>query len=71
MVSGDSCNDPGTPPGAEQIATSYQEGAKVEFNCTRPGFNTSNDDEWKCVAGAVTTAWSQTGALPTCVGEYK
>ena len=71
VVLGESCNDPGTPAGAEQIATSYKEGKIVTFNCTRPGFKTSNNLEWKCEAKSNAVGWSRSEAdLPKCVGEF-
>ena len=69
VVLGESCNDPGTPAGAVQLATSYKEGATVTFNCTQPGFEPSDKSELKCTASASAVSWSQT-SLPTCVGEY-
>ena len=66
---GESCSDPGTPAGADQVATSYKEGAIVTFNCTQPGFEPSDENEWKCTASASAVSWSQT-SLPTCIGEY-
>ena len=68
VVLGESCDDPGTPADAEQLATSYKEGAIVKFSCTQPGFEPSDVLEWKCTASASAVSWSQT-SLPTCVGE--
>ena len=69
-VSGDGCSDPGTPANAKQLATSYNVGDVVTFKCTQPGFEISNNKQWKCVASYTGIAWNQPqGSLPECIGE--
>ncbi|KAK3869849.1 hypothetical protein Pcinc_024872 [Petrolisthes cinctipes] len=43
------CSDPGHPPEGRQIATSYEQGSEVTFECSRPGYIPITDDPIQCV----------------------
>ncbi|XP_042883171.1 sushi, von Willebrand factor type A, EGF and pentraxin domain-containing protein 1-like isoform X2 [Penaeus japonicus] len=43
------CSDPGHPPEGIQIATSYEQGSRVSFDCTRPGYIPITDEPIRCV----------------------
>ncbi|XP_045124302.1 sushi, von Willebrand factor type A, EGF and pentraxin domain-containing protein 1-like isoform X1 [Portunus trituberculatus] len=43
------CSDPGHPPEGVQVATSYEQGSKVSFQCTRQGYIPITDDPITCV----------------------
>lgn len=43
------CDDPGRPPDGTQIATSYEQGAEVSFECSRPGYIPITSAPIQCV----------------------
>ncbi|KAK7079934.1 Calcium ion binding, partial [Halocaridina rubra] len=43
------CSDPGHPPDGIQIATSYEQGSRVKFECTRPGYIPITDESIRCM----------------------
>jgi len=43
------CEDPLRPPDGQQIATSYEQGSKVEFKCTKPGYIPINPQPIECI----------------------
>ncbi|XP_064091137.1 sushi, von Willebrand factor type A, EGF and pentraxin domain-containing protein 1-like isoform X2 [Macrobrachium nipponense] len=43
------CSDPGHPPDGIQIATSYEQGSRVKFACTRPGYIPIVDEPIRCM----------------------
>ncbi|CAL4150116.1 unnamed protein product [Meganyctiphanes norvegica] len=43
------CSDPGHPPEGLQISTSYEQGSRVSFDCTRPGYIPITDEPIRCV----------------------
>ncbi|XP_055948273.1 uncharacterized protein LOC129981454 isoform X2 [Argiope bruennichi] len=42
------CEDPGHPPDGQQIAISYEQGAEVQFSCSRPGYEPYSSEPIKC-----------------------
>lgn len=46
------CADPGHAPDGTQLATSYEHGSKVNFNCNRPGFVPITSEPITCIKGA-------------------
>lgn len=66
--SGDTCEDPGTPPGGSQIATTYEEGAMVYFKCDKPGYTVSDSYPFLCETSGSSVDWNST-VVPDCVGE--
>ena len=63
-VSGASCDDPGTPPDAVQVGTSYQDGKKVTYTCNRDGFEPDNKNPKTCEV----STWDNIN-VPNCIGE--
>ena len=43
------CSDPGYHPDGIQMSSSYEQGSKVQFKCTRPGYIPISDQSIKCV----------------------
>ena len=68
---GQQCPDPGTPGGAVQVATSYDIGSELRYECTRPGFVISGPSPYTCQFTGTAAVWSDNLAanLPTCQGE--
>ncbi|XP_076035426.1 sushi, von Willebrand factor type A, EGF and pentraxin domain-containing protein uif [Oratosquilla oratoria] len=42
------CSDPGHPPDGLQVASSYEQGSQVSFQCTRPGYIPITDEPIRC-----------------------
>ena len=61
------CNDPGRPADGRQIATSYEIGSVVVFECDRPGF-VPQPASVVCVYDGVTSQWNDS-SLKVCVGK--
>ena len=68
---GQQCPDPGTPGGAVQVATSYEIGSELRYECTREGFVISEPTSYTCDFTGTAAVWSDNLAtnLPTCQGE--
>lgn len=62
------CTDPGRPPNGVQIATSYDQGSLVSFNCTRPGFTLTTPYPILCHLNSMNNGleWNTT-VIPECV----
>jgi len=43
------CDDPGRPPDGMQIATSYEQGSEISFECSRPGYIPITSAPIQCV----------------------
>ena len=43
------CQDPMRPPDGTQIATSYEQGSKVQFSCLKEGYIPINPEPIECV----------------------
>lgn len=43
------CDDPGRPPDGVQMATSYEQGSEIAFECTRPGYIAITSSPIQCV----------------------
>ena len=43
------CEDPGRPADGTQISESYEQGSKVQFTCTKPGYIPINPQPIECV----------------------
>ncbi|XP_045614794.2 uncharacterized protein uif isoform X1 [Procambarus clarkii] len=43
------CSDPGHPPEGTQIASSYEQGSEVKFECSRPGYIPITDEPIHCI----------------------
>ena len=56
-VTGPVCSDPGRPADGKQIATSYEVGKTVTFDCDRPGF-VAEPSSIECVSNNGTAQWS-------------
>jgi len=71
LFAGLQCPDPGTPGGADQVATSYEIGSELRYKCTRPGFVISGPSIYTCDFTGNAAVWSDNLAtnLPTCQGE--
>lgn len=65
---GQTCSDPGTPPGGKQTGTAYAVNSKVEFTCDRPGFEPSTKSI-TCVSENNQIKWD--GPLASCNDEEK
>ena len=67
FISGETCTDPGRPPDGYQIATSYEEGSLVHFNCSKPGFAPDPPTPIICELNDGKIGWNST--VPVCIGE--
>ena len=67
FFSGETCTDPGRPPDGYQIATSYEEGSLVHFNCSKPGFAPDPPTPIICELNEGKIGWNST--VPVCIGE--
>lgn len=63
------CTDPGTPPDATQVATSYEIGTEITYQCKRTGYAPSFSTPLRCQAVGNTVQWIPS-TPPSCVGEY-
>ena len=43
------CSDPGHAPDGDQVTTGYEQGSKVSFTCSKPGYVPYNTDPITCV----------------------
>ena len=62
------CTDPGTPPDAKQVSTTYELGAQVTFQCTRNGYAPSPSTPLTCVSSGNSATWNPS-TIPSCVGK--
>ncbi|KAK7452815.1 hypothetical protein BaRGS_00039699, partial [Batillaria attramentaria] len=66
------CTDPGRPADGIQIASSYNQGDLVYFNCSRPGFTLTNPYPLVCQLNRLGNGleWNTT-IIPECVDTEK
>ena len=69
IISAQQCSDPGTPGGARQMASSYEIGSKVTFECLQEGYAPSPASSIVCMYDSVQgqPVWSDT--IPVCKGK--
>ena len=67
LLSGPSCMDPGRPADGEQIATTYEVNAVVQFTCNRSGFAPYPSASLTCGISGNTVSWNDT--TPNCTGK--
>ncbi|XP_071094759.1 uncharacterized protein [Haliotis cracherodii] len=64
------CSDPGTPPGGEQVVTSYEEFSLVSYRCDR-GFLPTDPYPLECVYNYQTVSLQWNGTMPNCTDQQK
>ncbi|XP_076110499.1 uncharacterized protein LOC143079160 isoform X5 [Mytilus galloprovincialis] len=64
------CTDPGTPPDATQVATSYEIGTEITYQCKRTGYAPSFSTPLRCQAVGNTVQWIPS-TPPSCVDITK
>ncbi|XP_046549400.1 sushi, von Willebrand factor type A, EGF and pentraxin domain-containing protein 1-like [Haliotis rubra] len=71
--SGPTCTDPGTPPGAQQVATSYEEYSLVYYRCDRElaGFLPTNPYPLECVYNYQNGSLQWNATMPTCTDQER
>ena len=62
------CTDPGRPADGRQIATSYEVGKTVTFECDRPGF-VPEPSSVVCTSNGGTAQWNGASS-PACMGKF-
>ncbi|KAJ8309937.1 LOW QUALITY PROTEIN: hypothetical protein KUTeg_011802 [Tegillarca granosa] len=62
---GETCLDPGTPGGAKQVVTSYEEGKLLYFQCDRNGYMPVPPEPFLCHVDGGSIKWNST-ELPIC-----